>query len=44
MRTKTYICSVQTYLGGNTDRQQYKNDKQNVDVAPTGKMSADAHE
>jgi len=45
MLTKTNICSVQNYLGGNTDRQQFENaDKQNVDVAPTGKVSADAHE
>jgi len=34
MLTKTNICSVQNYLGGNTDRQQFENDKQNVDVAP----------
>jgi len=27
-----------------TDRQQFENDKQNVDVAPPGKISADAHE
>jgi len=33
MLTKTNIGSVQNYLGGNTDRQQFENDKQNVDVA-----------
>jgi len=44
MLTKTNIWSVQNYLGGNTDRQQFENDKQNVNVAPTGKISADAHE
>jgi len=27
-----------------TDRQQFENDKQNVDVASPGKISADAHE
>jgi len=26
---------VQNYLRGNTDRQQFESDKQNVDVAPT---------
>ena len=25
---------MQNYLGGNTDRQQFENDKQNVDVPP----------
>jgi len=44
MLTKTNICSVQNYLGGNTDCQQYENDKQNVDVASPGKISAAAHE
>ena len=44
MLTKTNICSVQKYLRGNTDRQQFENDKQNVDVAPTGKSSVNAHE
>jgi len=34
MLTKTNICPVQNYLGGNTDRQQFENDKQNVDVPP----------
>jgi len=34
MLTKTNICSVHNYLGGNTDRQQFENDKQNVDVLP----------
>jgi len=34
MLTKTNIYSVQNYLRGNTDRQQFENDKQNVDVAP----------
>jgi len=38
MLTKTNICSVQNYLGGNTDRQQFGNDKQNVDVAPLEKF------
>jgi len=38
MLIKTNICSVQNYLGGNTDRQQFKNDKQNVDVAPQEKF------
>jgi len=31
---KTNICSVQNYLTGNTDRQQFENDQQNVDVPP----------
>ena len=44
MLTKTNICSVQNYFRGNADRQQFENDEQNVDVAPLGKMSADAHE
>jgi len=35
---------VQNYLTGNTDRQQFENDKENVDVAPPWKNSADAHE
>jgi len=35
MLTKTNICSVQNYLRENTDRQQFENDKQNADVAPT---------
>jgi len=34
MLTKTNIFSVQNYLRGNTDRRQFENDKQNVDVAP----------
>jgi len=34
MLTKTIICSVQNYLRGNTDRQQFEIEKQNVDVAP----------
>jgi len=38
MLTKINICSVQNYLGGNTDRQQFENDKQNVDVAPLEKF------
>ena len=38
MLTKTNICSVQNYLGGNTDCQQFENDKQNVDVAPLEKF------
>jgi len=44
MLTKTNICSVQNYLRGNTDRQQFENEKQNVDNAPPGKSSAEAHE
>jgi len=32
MLTKTNIYSVQNYLIGNTDRQLFQNDKQNVDV------------
>jgi len=38
MLTKTNICSVQNYLKGNTDRQQFENDKQNVDLSPPGKI------
>jgi len=38
MLTKTNICSVQNYLGGNTDRQQFENNKQNVDVSPLEKF------
>ena len=38
MLTKTNICSVQNYLRGNTDRQQFENDKQNVDVSLPGKV------
>jgi len=34
MLTKTNICSVQNHLRGNTDRQHFENEKQNVDVAP----------
>jgi len=34
MLTKTNICSVQTYVRANTDRQLFENDKQNIDVAP----------
>jgi len=44
MLTKTNIFSVQNYLRRNTDRQQFENNKQNVDVPPPGKISADAHE
>jgi len=44
MLTKTNICSVQQYLRGNTDRQQFENEKQNVDVASPGKSSAEAPE
>jgi len=44
MLSKTNTCSVQNYLRGNTDPQLFENDKQNVDVAPPGKISADAHE
>jgi len=32
MLTKTNICSVRNYLGEKTDRQQFVNDIQNVDV------------
>jgi len=35
MLAKTNICSVQNYLRGNTDGQQFENDKENADVAPT---------
>ena len=35
---------MQNYLRGNTDHQQFENDKQNVDVASPGQISADAHE
>jgi len=38
MLTKTNICSVQIYLRGNTDRQQFENDEQNVDVPPLEKF------
>ena len=38
MSTKTIICSVQNYLRGNTDRQLFENDKQNVDVPPLEKF------
>jgi len=38
MLTKTNICSVQNYFRGNTDRQQFENDKQNVDVASLEKF------
>jgi len=44
MLTKTNICSAQNYLRGNTDRQQFENEKRKVDVYPPGKISADAHE
>jgi len=44
MLTKTNICSVENYFRGNTDSQQFENDKQNADVSPRGKVSADAHE
>jgi len=44
MLTTTNICSVQNYFRGNTDHQQFENDKQNADVDPPGKISADAHE
>ena len=33
---------MRIYLWGNTDRQQFENDKQNVDVSLNGKISADA--
>jgi len=29
---------MQNYLGGNTDRQQFENDKQKVDVPPLEKF------
>jgi len=29
---------VQNYLGGSSDRQQFENDKQNVDVSPLEKF------
>ena len=38
MHAKTNICSVQNYLGGNTDRQHFENEKQNVDVASLEKF------
>ena len=44
MLTKTNICLVQNYLRRNTDRQQFENEKQNIDVAPPGKSYTDAHE
>jgi len=44
MLTKTNICSVQNCVRTNTDRQEFGNDKQNVDVAPPEQISADAHE
>jgi len=44
MLTTTNIWSVQKYLGGNTDRQQFENGNQNVDVASPRKRSAEAHE
>jgi len=37
MLTKTNIFSAQNYLRENTDRRQFENDKQNVDVAPCWK-------
>jgi len=37
MLTKTNICSVQNYLRRNTDRQQFENEKQNIDVTPLEK-------
>jgi len=44
MLTKTNIYLVQNYLRRNADRQQFENEKQNIDVSPPGKSSADAHE
>jgi len=38
MLTKTNTCSVQNYLRGNTDRQQFANDKQSVNLAPLEKF------
>ena len=34
MLTKTNICSVQDDVRANTDRQQFENDEQNVEVSP----------
>jgi len=44
MLTKTNISSVQNYLRGNTDRQQFENDKQNADIAPPRKNFCGRHE
>jgi len=45
MLTKTNICSVQNVRGNTEDRSSaLENEKQNIDVAPHGKSSADAHE
>jgi len=44
MLTETNICSVSKYFRGNTDPQQFENDKQNADVVPLEKISANAHE
>jgi len=44
MLAKTNNCSVQIYLGGDIDRQQFENDKQNAYVSLNGKISADVHE
>ena len=38
MLTTTNICSVQNYFRGNTDSQQFENDKQNADVASLEKF------
>jgi len=38
MLIKTNICSVWNCLRGNTDRQQFENDEQNVDVPPWKKF------
>jgi len=38
MLAKNNICSVENYLRGNTDRQEFENDEQNVDVPPLEKF------
>ena len=38
MLTKINICSVQNYLRWNTDRPQFENDKEYVDVPPLEKF------
>jgi len=40
---KQIFIQCKIYLRGNTDRQQFDNDKQYVDVPP-GRISADTHE
>jgi len=41
---KQIFVQCKIILRGNTDHQHFENEKQNVDVAPPGKSSADAHE